>query len=137
MNGDIAKLLVVDDDDDLRDVIARRLKRAGFVVETAENGEDALAKVQLSVYDLILLDHNMPGMTGLQVLRLIRETYSPRALPIIMLTAQSDEATVVRAIALGANDYIRKPFDFSRAVEHIRSHLAKSDLSASWDLDLR
>ncbi|MBI4907351.1 MAG: response regulator [Acidobacteria bacterium] len=123
MKMDEASLLVVDDDADLRDVIARRLRRAGFHVETAVDGKDALSMVRQSAYDLILLDLNMPGLTGLQVLSVLRETYSRRTLPIVMLTAQSDEATVLRAGVLGANDYIRKPVDFHLAVEHIRRNL--------------
>ena len=83
-------LLVVDDEEYNRDMLSRRLQRAGFAVETASDGQEALHRVRDKEYGLILLDQMMPGLTGLDVLRLLRATYTPEQLPVIMVTALND-----------------------------------------------
>lgn len=120
-----SRLLLVDDEVDLLEVIARRLRRRGFVVETAPGASEAQARVASQYFDLVLLDHNMPEMSGMDLLALWRQTHSAADLPVIMLTAQSDASHVVRALDLGANDYITKPLDFEVACARIRTQLTR------------
>ncbi len=82
-------LLIVDDSEPNRDALSRRLAREGYLVTTAEDGDRALALVGAGAYDLVLLDVEMPGMTGLEVLSRLRETHSQTVLPVIMVTART------------------------------------------------
>lgn len=118
-----SRLLVVDDNEDNRDMLARRLQRRGYEVETAEDGATALAMIEREPFDLVILDIMMPGMSGLEVLERLRETYPRAELPILMATAKSDSQDMVRALSLGANDYVTKPIDFPVVVARIESHL--------------
>ncbi len=118
-----AQLLLVDDDEANREVLRRRLLRAGYEVDTAEDGAEALAAVRSRPYDLVLLDNMMPGLSGPQVLQRIRETWSTSELPVIMVTALDDGEHVVNALREGANDYLTKPLDFPVALARIESHL--------------
>ena len=118
-------LLVVDDDPMNLDMLARRLERHGYDVGRATCGKEALDYVAQNATDLILLDHHMPDMTGIEVLQVLRRTYSPSDLPIIMVTAVSEASTVVSALNLGANDYITKPVDFAVALARIASQITR------------
>ncbi|HLG59291.1 MAG TPA: EAL domain-containing protein [Vicinamibacterales bacterium] len=117
-------LLVVDDNDDNRDVLSRRLRQKGFTVTVAADGPEALALIDREAYDLILLDVEMPGMSGLHVLSQLRVHRSQTQLPVIMVTARSEGTDIVEALSLGANDYVTKPIDFPVALARIRTHLA-------------
>jgi diguanylate cyclase (GGDEF)-like protein/PAS domain S-box-containing protein len=119
-----ASLLVVDDNESNRDALSRRLRQRGYTVSMAASGAEALAAIEHSPFDLILLDVEMPGMSGLEVLAQLREQYQPAALPVIMVTARSAGADVVEALRLGANDYVTKPVDFLVALARIETHLA-------------
>jgi diguanylate cyclase (GGDEF)-like protein/PAS domain S-box-containing protein len=119
------RILVVDDEEANRDMLSRRLQRSGFVVDVATDGESALARIEDGNIDLILLDSMMPGLTGVDVLRLLRARYTADQLPIIMVTALTDSSRVVEALNLGANDYVTKPVDFPVALARIRSQLAR------------
>jgi serine/threonine protein kinase/CheY-like chemotaxis protein len=105
-------VLVVDDVEGNRDLVARRLQREGFVVVQADSGRAALDVLKTTKVDLVLLDVMMPGMSGLEVLREIRTTTATARLPVIMATAQTDSKDVVAALDAGANDYVTKPIDF-------------------------
>ncbi|MEM9070454.1 MAG: response regulator [Myxococcota bacterium] len=118
-----SRLLVVDDNEDNRDMLARRLQRRGYEVDTAEDGFAALRMVDAHPYDLVLLDIMMPGMSGIEVLAKLRETYPRAELPILMATAKSDSKDMVEALSLGANDYVTKPIDFPVVLARIESHL--------------
>lgn len=117
--------MIVDDEENNRDMLSRRLQRAGFAVETAPDGQRALQLIQEREYELILLDQMMPGLSGLDVLRLLRATYTPQDLPIIMVTAVTESKAIAEAIELGANDYVTKPVDYPVAMARIRSHLGR------------
>ncbi len=117
-------LLVVDDNENNRDVLSRRLRQKGFLVSVAADGPEALAHIERDSYDLILLDVEMPGMSGLEVLTRLRANRSQTQLPVIMVTARSEGADIVEAFGLGANDYVTKPVDFAVALARIRTHLA-------------
>ncbi len=118
-------LLVVDDEEANRDMLARRLGRAGYRVEVAESARQALELLGRMPVDLVLLDIMMPDMSGVELLRLLRATYSPDELPVIMVSALSDSAQIVEALNLGANDYVTKPVDFLVARARIESQLAR------------
>ena len=119
-----ASLLVVDDNEADRDVLSRRLRQRGYAVSMAASGEEALAAIEQSPFDLVLLDVEMPGMSGLDVLAAIREQHEHSQLPVIMVTARVSGADVVEALRLGANDYVTKPIDFQVTVARIETHLA-------------
>lgn len=116
-------LLVVDDEELNRDVLSRRLVRAGYRVEAACNAREALDKIGHESYELVLLDSMMPEMSGVDLLRLLRGTYTASELPVIMVTALHESEKVVEALSLGANDYITKPLDFPVALARIKSQL--------------
>ncbi len=109
--ADTARILVVDDIEDNRTVLQRRLERHGHVVECAAGGEAALAMVAACPYDLVLLDVMMPGMDGYAVLERLKASEWTRDIPVIMISALDDMASVVRCIERGAEDYLPKPFD--------------------------
>jgi diguanylate cyclase (GGDEF)-like protein/PAS domain S-box-containing protein len=117
-------LLVVDDNEPNRDVLSRRLRKLGYAVTVAADGAEAVALINRSAFDLILLDVEMPGMSGLEVLTQIRKTRSTTQLPVIMVTARVSGEDIVNAFELGANDYVSKPIDFPVAVARIGTHLA-------------
>ncbi len=117
-------LLVVDDSEFNRDALSRRLLQRGFLVDTAADGPEALEHATSGRYDLVLLDVELPGLSGLDVLQRLRESRSRTDLPIIMVTGRTESADIVRALDLGANDYVTKPVDFAVAMARIETHLS-------------
>jgi CheY-like chemotaxis protein len=116
-------LLVVDDSTENRDILARRLRRKGFRVLEAASGPAALELVGRETVDLVLLDIMMPGMNGLEVLRILRETRPAHDLPVVMATARSESEDMVVALELGANDYVTKPLDFPVVLARVQAQL--------------
>ena len=108
---DRGRLLIVDDNEINRDVLARRLGRQGYTTAAAENGRKALEMVQTQKFDLLLLDIMMPELNGYEVLRHLKADVHLRDIPVIMISALDDMASIVRCIKLGAEDYLPKPFD--------------------------
>src|SRR2546426_252907 len=119
-----SRLLIVDDNEMNRDMLARRLLRKGYVVGLAENAKELPERVKQDGVDLVLLDIEMPEISGLDALQKLRERYSAAELPIIMVTAKAQSDDVVRALDLGANDYLTKPIDFPVAVARIGTQLS-------------
>jgi two-component system sensor histidine kinase/response regulator len=132
-----ASVLVVDDNEDNRDMLSRRLKRQGYTVSVAENGYQALDMIGAEKFDLILLDIMMPGISGMDVLKTLRETYTVADLPVIMATAKDQSEDVVAALKMGANDYVTKPLDFPVVLARVQSQLALKRLSKLKDDFLR
>jgi diguanylate cyclase (GGDEF)-like protein len=122
-----SRLLVVDDEANNRAALARRLTQKGYIVEVADDGPEALARIPHGRYDLVLLDQMMPGMSGIEVLRRLRSTYSQSQLPVIMVTGIDQSQTVVEALRLGANDYVVKPVDSQVVAARIQSQLARCE----------
>ena len=118
-----AKILVVDDDADLLDVVSYVLRRQQFEVVTATDGVQALAVFEREAPDLVILDVNMPGLDGFEVCRRIR---AQSATPIIMLTVRNEDADVVGALRLGADDYVTKPFSTSQLVARVQAVLRRA-----------
>lgn len=102
---------MVDDDVDLCNSLTRMLDMYGYAVVTAHSGNEALSAVRKEGVDLVLLDHKMPGMTGIETLESIRSIPNRRETPVIMLTSSTQKEIVYDAIRLGANDFVKKPFD--------------------------
>ena len=117
------RILVVDDDADLLDVVSYVLQRRQFDVLTASNGVEALEVFQRERPDLVILDVNMPGLDGFEVCRRIR---ARAATPIIMLTVRNEDSDVVGALRLGADDYVTKPFSTSQLVARVEALLRRA-----------
>jgi diguanylate cyclase (GGDEF)-like protein/PAS domain S-box-containing protein len=124
MNSRPCRILIVDDNEMNRDMLARRLERKGYVVHVAERARSLLERIQGEPVDLVLLDVEMPEISGLDALQTLRGRYSPIQLPIIMVTAKDQSEDIVKALDLGANDYLTKPIDFPVALARIRTQAA-------------
>lgn len=120
---DTETVLVVDDAESNRSVLAHWLAIHGYRVKQAAGGREALDRLDREPFDLILLDVTMPGLDGLGVLEAVRRTRSPVDLPVVMATGRDDGADVVRALELGANDYVTKPLDFPVVLARVQTHL--------------
>jgi len=118
-------LLLVDDDTTNQDLLSRRLKRAGYTTEVAGSGYEALDVLAHREVELVLLDSMMPGLSGIELLRQLRQRFTPARLPIIMVTALGESERVVEALNLGANDYISKPVDFPVALARIKAQIER------------
>ncbi|AMD02396.1 MULTISPECIES: response regulator transcription factor [Halomonas] len=121
----MAKVLVVDDEPNIVLSIEFLMQQAGFDVVTAEDGESALKSVTDSPPDLILLDISLPGISGFDVLEQLRNDPQHARLPIIMLTAHGREVEKEKGLALGADDYVTKPFSTQALVEKVKTLLAE------------
>lgn len=121
----MAKVLVVDDEPNIVISIEFLMQQAGFDVVTAEDGEAALARVAEGTPDLVLLDISLPGISGFDVLEQLRADNDHARLPIIMLTAHGREVEREKGMALGADDYITKPFSTQALVEKVKTLLAE------------
>jgi two-component system phosphate regulon response regulator PhoB len=104
------KILIVEDEEDILELVRYNLTKEGYLVDGVMSGEDALHKVKKERYDLIVLDLMLPGVDGLDVCRMLKRDPQTAHLPVIMLTAKSEEADIVIGLELGADDYITKPF---------------------------
>ena len=116
-------ILVVDDDELNRDMLSRRLERKEYRVLVASDGSEALEMAGRELLDLVILDIMMPGMSGLEVLKILRQTRSATELPVIMASAKGESQDVVNALELGANDYATKPLDFPVLLARIEAQL--------------
>jgi two-component system response regulator VicR len=119
------KILVVDDEEAILEIIKFNLVKEGYNVEVAKDGDEALSKAYTVEPDLVLLDVMLPKMNGFKVCEKIRESYN---MPIIMLTAKEDEADKVLGLELGADDYITKPFGVRELLARVKANLRRIDL---------
>jgi PAS domain S-box-containing protein len=115
----------VDDEEANRDMLSRRLARQGYEVVTAPGGREALAELDRAAFDLVLLDIQMPDMSGLEALQALRLRFPVHKLPVIMVTAKAQSEDIVEALELGANDYVTKPVDLAVTVARIKTQLAR------------
>lgn len=119
------KILVVEDDEDILELIAFNLQNEGYAVSKAESAEEAFKKVAGSLPDLIVLDLMLPEMDGLEVCRRLKADERLRSVPIVMVTAKGEESDVVAGLELGADDYITKPFRRRELVARVRAVLRR------------
>jgi len=115
-------ILVVDDGDYVQELLQRMLEEAGYGVVTAANGREALDKMSQTNVSLVLLDIMMPDLDGFQTLKLIRQQYE---VPVIMLTAKREVTTLCDTLALGADDYVVKPFNTQEFLARIQAKLRR------------
>ena len=120
-------ILVIDDERDLLDLIEYNLKKEGFKVFKAENGEEGISKAKEHRPDLILLDIMMPKMDGLEAVEIMRKDDDLKKTPIIFLTARSDEKTEIDGLNKGGDDYITKPISTTKLVSRIKAVLRRFD----------
>ncbi|MCC6992171.1 MAG: response regulator, partial [Acidobacteria bacterium] len=116
-------MLLVDDEAANRDMLSRRLEKRGYSVGVAASGAEALEALDREPWSAILLDVQMPGMSGLEVLQKVRERWSAAELPVLMVTAKDSSDDIVSALDLGANDYVTKPVDFPVTLARIQAQL--------------
>jgi phosphate regulon transcriptional regulator PhoB len=121
------KILIVDDEPDVVDLLEFNLRGAGFEVATAENGSKALKKVRDSIPDLILLDLMLPEIDGLELCKLLRRDPQTSDIPIIMLTAKASEIDRVLGLELGADDYVTKPFSPRELILRVKGLLRRRE----------
>jgi two-component system phosphate regulon response regulator PhoB len=118
-------VLLVEDEPAQREVLAYNLQAEGYVVTQASNGEEALLLIQEARPDLIVLDWMMPLVSGLEVCRRLKSRADTRSIPIIMLSARSEEVDKVRGLETGADDYVIKPYSLVELMARLRAHLRR------------
>ena len=126
MSVDQPKILVVEDEPSQREVLAYNLKAEGFLVISADDGEDALLLVEEEKPDLILLDWMMPNLSGIEVCRRLKSCNETRAIPIVMVSARSEEMDKVRGLEIGADDYLVKPYSVIELIARLRTQLRRT-----------
>jgi len=124
------RVLVVEDEPDIAALIAYQLTREGFRVETAANGNEALAAVGREVPDLVVLDRMLPGLSGDEVLQTLRTDSGTRTVPILILTAKREQEDRIAGFELGADDYLTKPFSPRELVLRVRAILRRGQKAA-------
>ena len=120
------KLLVVEDEQDIRDLLIFNLQKEGFKVESADNGDSALSLIRKNNFDLVLLDLMLPGIGGFDLTRILKNDKKTSEIPILMLTAKGEESDIVKGLELGADDYMTKPFSIKVLLARINKILIKS-----------
>lgn len=121
----IAKILIVEDDAALEALLAYNLEKEGYKISVANDGEDALLQIAEQVPDLIILDWMLPKLSGIEVCRRLRAKTATKNIPIIMLTARTDESDKIRGLETGADDYLLKPFSVAELKARIRAVLRR------------
>ena len=121
------KIVVIEDEVDILEVINYNLSKEGFDVCSALDGEEGLALIKKEVPDLVLLDLMLPGLDGIEICRKLKTDYSTRSIPIIMVTAKGEESDIVLGLGMGADDYMVKPFRPRELIARIRSVLRRGD----------
>jgi len=127
------RILVAEDEPDIRGLIVFSLQYAGFEVVEAANGQDAVDKAMASEPDLILLDVRMPKMTGYEACKVLKAEPATRGIPVVFLSARGQEAEIKHGLELGAEEYILKPFapdELYRRVESILQRLARGSVAS-------
>ncbi|PVA08934.1 phosphate regulon transcriptional regulatory protein PhoB [Pelagivirga sediminicola] len=121
-----AQVLLVEDEAAQREVLTYNLKAEGFAVRCAENGEEAMLMIAEAVPDLVILDWMMPRVSGLEVCRQIKTRDDTRHIPVIMLSARSEEVDTVRGLETGADDYVIKPYSLNELMARARTQLRRN-----------
>ena len=121
------KILIVDDEKDIVDLISYNLEKEGFATVKAYDGENALKLVKAKRPDMVLLDLMLPGVRGLEVCKFIRKNPETEALPIIMLTAKGDQLDKILGLEMGADDYVTKPFNVRELIARIHAVMRRAE----------
>ncbi|WP_226782251.1 phosphate regulon transcriptional regulator PhoB [Oceaniglobus trochenteri] len=126
MSADLPRVLVVEDEPAQREVLAYNLEAEGFHVLRAESGDEALMLVREDAPDVIVLDWMLPGVSGIEVCRRLKMRQETRAIPVIMLSARSEDTDKVRGLDTGADDYMGKPYSINELVARVRAQLRRT-----------
>src|SRR5437773_1045541 len=124
------RILIVEDDPDIAELVSRYLDKAGFQTERVASGRDALKRITAQPPDLLVLDLMLPHVDGLEICRIVRANEKTATVPIIMLTARGDESERIVGLELGADDYVAKPFSPSELVARVRALLRRAQRAA-------
>ncbi|GFE66946.1 phosphate regulon transcriptional regulator PhoB [Litoreibacter roseus] len=119
-------VLVVEDDPAQREVLAYNIRAEGYHVDTAENGDEALLKVKETTPDLVVLDWMLPNVSGIEICRQLKVSTDTQRIPVIMLSARSEETDRVRGLETGADDYVVKPYSVAELLARIRTQLRRT-----------
>ena len=125
-NVDAKKILVVDDEPDLVELVSYNLRKEGFEVSSSPDGEDALKKIRGGDFSLVILDLMLPGIQGMELCRMLRNDPATRRLPVIMLTAKNEEIDRIVGLEIGADDYMSKPFNPRELTARVKAVLRRS-----------
>jgi two-component system response regulator RegX3 len=125
-----ARLLVVEDEETIADAVQYALTAEGFEAVAVASGEEALGRIAAEPFDAVVLDLMLPGISGLEVCRRVRES---NTVPILMLTARTAEVDVVLGLEAGADDFVRKPFSMPELISRVRAMLRRRDLDRDGD----
>jgi len=120
------KILVVDDEHDIIELVSYNLVKEGFDVSSATDGEEALTKLRKETFNLLVLDLMLPGIQGIELCRILKNDPDTKNLPIIMLTAKAEELDKILGLELGADDYITKPFSPRELVSRVKAVLRRT-----------
>ena len=124
------RILITDDDKTSVLGLSEKLKRYGYDTLIAENGHDCLELLRQEEVSLVLLDINLPGISGLETLAEIRKTKSMTELPVVMVTSESGSSVLVKALSIGANDYLTKPLKIAEAAARVKSQISLREMAA-------
>jgi len=127
------KILIVEDEEDVQELIRYNLEKDGYLTQSALNGREALDKAKSGVPDLILLDLMLPEVDGLEVCKLLKADAETRSIPVIMLTAKGTEADIVAGLEMGADDYITKPFSPRVLLARVKAVIRRQELPGEDD----
>ena len=127
------RIVVIEDEEDILEVIAYNLKREGYDVVTSTSGEDGLEKIEHSAPQLVILDLMLPEIDGIELCRKLKADPLTQAIPVIMVTAKGEESDVVLGLGVGADDYITKPFSPREMVARVRAVLRRSRVRGEVD----
>src|SRR5689334_16936146 len=119
--GAMPRILVVEDDPDIAELVARYLNKAGYATDTVASGRDALRMIAAAAPDLLVLDLMLPHVDGLEICRAVRANEKTAAIPIVMLTARGEESDRIVGLEIGADDYLSKPFSPGELVARVRA----------------
>lgn len=130
------RLLVVEDDPDIRELLTYNLSREGFEVKHADNGATGLQMALNEQFDLMILDLMLPNLSGIEVCKKLRENSDTKNLPVIMLTAKGEETDIVFGLGVGADDYMVKPFSIKELVARVYTRLRSTNEEKTEDQDI-
>jgi len=126
----VTRVLVVEDDPDIAQLVVHYLEKAGFTADLAANGRDALVAIAARPPDVLILDLMLPHVDGLEICRVVRGNAATAAVPIIMLTARAEESDRIVGLEIGADDYLAKPFSPNELVARVRALVRRAQRSA-------
>lgn len=125
------RVLVVEDEAEIRELIVLQLQRDGYLVEAISSGEEAIRSLNEKNYQLVMLDWMLPGVSGLEIARAIRMKSNQKSIPILIVTARAEPGDIISGLEAGADDYVTKPFDTTVLLARVRALLRRAKLQSS------